>query len=97
MKIGKYVSIFMLSTALNVQATGSFTAAAERKTPQPRLEKQRVTPEKKSKENADAEWFADPERGWVRVDGRPGPNDDQKKTQQAAGKPKSKTPETVKQ
>jgi len=94
MKIGKYVLIFVLSTALNSQATGSLTAGAEQKTPQqPSREKQLTKPGK----NADAEWFADPERGWVRVDGPPEAKDDQKKTKQTAGKQKPKTPETVRQ
>jgi hypothetical protein len=95
MKGGKSVLIFGLSAALNLQTVVSIAGGAEDKTPQPKWEKQTTKPETKSKENADAEWFADPDRGWVRVDGRPGAKDDQKKTKQTVQKQKRKTAETV--
>jgi hypothetical protein len=93
----KCVLIVVLSAALNFLAAGFFAEGAEQKAPKSKVEKQITRPEKKSKENADAEWFADPERGWVRVDDRPGAKDDQKKTKQTAGKQKPKSTETVRQ
>ena len=71
MKAKKYMTFFLFLNALTFGMTNSLPTAAERKEDKPKRGDQAdARLSVNVLDNTNAEWSADPERGWVRTDER---------------------------